>query len=111
MTSGIRRAAIAVTSGRAAARVGGSSSRAPDSGADQAGDDDEHGAERDERAVGRRALHRGAVRPDCSRRMWRLTCEPASARPSTKVPSSASTVQPKPIVEASATMTASSTTT
>ncbi len=42
--------------------------------------------------------------------MWRLTCEPANAMPTTKVPSSSNTVQPKPIVDTSATMTASSTT-
>ena len=87
-TIGIRRAASAVTSGRAAARVGGSSNSAPTHRAGQAGDDDEHGTQRDQHAVGRRPLHRGCVRPDCSRRMWRLTCDPASASPTTNVPSS-----------------------
>ena len=52
-----------------------------------------------------------AFRPERRRRMCRLTCDPANAMPTTKALSSSNTVQPKPIVEASATMTASSMTT
>src|SRR6478735_4507986 len=85
----MRRPASAVTSGRAAARVGGSSSSAPTAELARPGTTTRTVPSATSTLSAAAPCTVAAVSPDRNRRMWRLTCEPASAMPTTNGPISA----------------------
>ncbi|COX25710.1 Uncharacterised protein [Mycobacterium tuberculosis] len=106
------RTAIAVSPGRASARIGGTSSNSPIVVVTRPGTSTK--TEATVTSAPSLSALRGSAKPDRNHRSRRPSCQPPSGasrpNPRTNVASNTSKVQPNPIVAASAKTTASSTT-